>query len=84
MKTMELGVCSTFFLEQIHGGAGGVGCVWRRKFGVEQFFLDLELRGALPNTPLLLVVTTELLSWLVDLINCSKTSQKNNNRRLVV
>jgi hypothetical protein len=47
-------------------------------------FLDLEQRGALPNTPLLLVVTTELLSWLVDLINCSKTSQKNNNRRLVV
>jgi hypothetical protein len=31
MKTMELGVCSTFFLEQIHGGAGGVGCVWRKK-----------------------------------------------------
>jgi hypothetical protein len=51
MKTMELGVCSTFFLEQIHGGAAGVGCVWRRKFGVELFFLDLELRGALPNTP---------------------------------
>jgi hypothetical protein len=38
MKTMELGVCSTFFLEQIHGGAAGVGCVWRRKFGVEPFF----------------------------------------------
>jgi hypothetical protein len=38
MKTMELGVCSTFFLEQIHGGAAGVGCVWRRKFGVELFF----------------------------------------------
>jgi hypothetical protein len=50
MKAMELGVCSTFFLEQIHGGAAGVGCVWRRKFGVELFFLDLELRGALPNT----------------------------------
>jgi hypothetical protein len=51
MKTMELGVCSTFFLKQIHGGAAGVGCVWRKKFGVELFFLDLELRGALPNTP---------------------------------
>jgi hypothetical protein len=38
MKTMELGVSSTFFLEQIHGGAAGVGCVWRRKFGVELFF----------------------------------------------
>jgi hypothetical protein len=37
-KTMELGVCSTFFLEQIHGGAAGVGCVWLRKFGVELFF----------------------------------------------
>jgi hypothetical protein len=38
MKTMELGVCSTFFLEQIHGGAAGVGCVWQRKFEVEQFY----------------------------------------------
>jgi hypothetical protein len=38
MKTMELGVCSTFFLEQIHGEAAGVGCVWRRKFGVELFY----------------------------------------------
>jgi hypothetical protein len=38
MKTMELGVSSTFFLEQIHDGATGVGCVWRRKFGVELFF----------------------------------------------
>jgi hypothetical protein len=38
MKTMELGVCSTFFLEQIHGGAVGVGCVWWRKFGVKLFF----------------------------------------------
>jgi hypothetical protein len=38
MKTMELGVYSTFFLKQIHGGAAGVGCVWRRKFGVELFF----------------------------------------------
>jgi hypothetical protein len=37
MKTMELGVCSTFFLEQIHGGAAGVGCVWQRKFEVELF-----------------------------------------------
>jgi hypothetical protein len=26
------------FLEQIHDGAAGVGCVWRRKFGVELFF----------------------------------------------
>jgi hypothetical protein len=51
MKTMELGVCSTFFLEQIHGGAVGVGCIWWRNFGVKLFFLDLELRGALPNTP---------------------------------
>jgi hypothetical protein len=50
MKTMEVGVCSTFFLEQIHGGAAGVECVWRRKFGVELFFY-LELCGALPNTP---------------------------------
>jgi hypothetical protein len=39
MKTMELGVYSTFFLEQIHGGAAGVRCVWRRKFGVELFFI---------------------------------------------
>jgi hypothetical protein len=38
MKTMELGVCSIFFLEQIHGGAAGVGCVWRRKFEVGLFF----------------------------------------------
>jgi hypothetical protein len=38
MKTMELGVSSTFFLEQIHDGAAGVVCVWRRKFGVELFF----------------------------------------------
>jgi hypothetical protein len=38
MKTMELGVCSTFFLEQIHGGAAGVGCVWQKKFGVELFY----------------------------------------------
>jgi hypothetical protein len=37
------GVCFTFFLEQIHGGAAGVGCVWLRKFGVELFFY-LELR----------------------------------------
>jgi hypothetical protein len=39
MKTMELGVCSTFFLEQIHDGAAGIGCVWQRKFGVELFFI---------------------------------------------
>jgi hypothetical protein len=40
MKTMKLGVCSTFFLEHIHGGAAGVECVWQRKFGVELFFLS--------------------------------------------
>jgi hypothetical protein len=38
MKTMELVVCSTFFLEQIHAGAARVGCVWLRKFGVELIF----------------------------------------------
>jgi hypothetical protein len=50
IKTMELGVCSTFFMEQIHGGAARVVCVWLRKFGVELFF-NLEPRGVLPNTP---------------------------------
>jgi hypothetical protein len=40
MKTMELGGCSTFFLEQIHDGAGGVGCVWQKKFEVKLFFLS--------------------------------------------
>jgi hypothetical protein len=34
MKTMELEVYSTLFLQQIHGGAAGVGCVWLRKFEV--------------------------------------------------
>jgi hypothetical protein len=30
----------------------GVGCVWLKNFGVELVFLDLELCGALQNTPL--------------------------------
>jgi hypothetical protein len=38
-------------LLHLFSGAAGVGCVWLRKFGVELFFY-LELRGALPNTPL--------------------------------
>jgi hypothetical protein len=51
---MDLRPGSTFFLEQIRGGAAGAGCVWQEKVGVELFFLDLELSGALPNTPLML------------------------------
>jgi hypothetical protein len=53
-KSMDLRPGSTFFLEQIRGGAAGAGCVWQEKVGVELFFLDLELSGALPNTPLML------------------------------
>jgi hypothetical protein len=38
-------------LEQIHGGAAGAGRVWLTFFGAELIFLNVELRGALPNTP---------------------------------
>jgi hypothetical protein len=53
-KSMDLRPGSTFFLEQIRGGAAEAGCVWQEKVGVELFFLDLELSGALPNTSLML------------------------------
>jgi hypothetical protein len=33
-----VGACSTVFLEQIHGGAAGVGCVWLTSFGAELVF----------------------------------------------
>jgi hypothetical protein len=46
-------------LEQIHGGAAGAGCVWLTSFGAELIFLDLELCGALPNTPLISKKTWE-------------------------
>jgi hypothetical protein len=52
---MELGAAPPFFLEQIHGGAAGAGCVWLTILGAELVFLDPELRGALPNTPLVMV-----------------------------
>jgi hypothetical protein len=51
-KTMELGPAPPFF-KQIHGGAAGAGCVWQTIFWSGVGFLDLELRGALPNTPLI-------------------------------
>jgi hypothetical protein len=35
---MDLRPGSTFFLEQIRGGAAGAGCVWQKKVGVELFF----------------------------------------------
>jgi hypothetical protein len=35
---MDLRLGSTFFLEQIRGGAAGAGCVWLEKVGVELFF----------------------------------------------
>jgi hypothetical protein len=35
---MDLRPGSTFFLEQIRGGAAGAGCVWQEKVGVELFF----------------------------------------------
>jgi hypothetical protein len=38
-KTMELGSAPRFFLEEIHGGAAGAGCVWLRKFGAVLFFI---------------------------------------------
>jgi hypothetical protein len=37
-KSMDLRPGSTFFLEQIRGGAAGAGCVWLEKVGVELFF----------------------------------------------
>jgi hypothetical protein len=56
MKTMELGVSSTIFwsrstMELLELGVfGGENLEW-------SCFLDLELRGALPNTLLVRVVT---------------------------
>jgi hypothetical protein len=38
MKIMELGAVPPFFLEQIHGGAAGAGCVWLTIFGAELVF----------------------------------------------
>jgi hypothetical protein len=48
---MELGPAPPFF-EQIHGGAAGAGCVWLTFFLSGVDFLNLELRGTLPNTPM--------------------------------
>jgi hypothetical protein len=37
-KSMDLGSCSTFFSEQICGGAAGAGHVWLEKLGAELVF----------------------------------------------
>jgi hypothetical protein len=48
MDLVELRLDSCFF----GSGVFGVRSVWLEKTGVELFFLDLELFGALPNTPI--------------------------------
>jgi hypothetical protein len=68
MKTMESGVCSTFFLEQMHGGAAGVGCVWRRKFGVELFYWFwscVELSQTHPKSQKNPKIAKPILLWSV-------------------
>jgi hypothetical protein len=41
-KSMDLRPDSTFFLQQICGGAAGVGCVRKEKVGVELYFRMLR------------------------------------------